>query len=101
MEIQILNGTCGRPLNAAIMSTALLDGRVLKCNHPFVQFEVTAWHDFLKIVWHAYAVCSRDQRGLLLKERIPVSVFMENGLKYTTMVWYDEKSEGLRYVSLY
>lgn len=100
MVIRILNGTCGRPINAAVMAEALLSHHPLGCNHPFVSFHVDDWSEFLRIVWRAYADCSRGERGAFLGERMGVKVTMPDGREFHTAVWYDYESEGLRYVSL-
>lgn len=100
MTIRILNGTCGRPINAAIMSEALLSHHTLSCSSPFVSFSVSDWTEFLNIVWRAYALCSRDSRGAFFGERMPVKITMPDGREFHTDVWYDKEAKGLRYVSL-
>lgn len=100
MKVQIMNGGHGREVNACIMAKALLAGKTLHVLQPLVDFDVDDWHEFLSIVWRAYADCSRDSRGCGIKMRIPVAVRLEDGRMYHTEVWYDEYSKSLRYVSL-
>ena len=101
MMIRILNGCCGRKMQAAILAEALNRGKKLMMSHPFAVFEVDDWMEFMKLYWHICAEFSRDSRGSLLHERIPITIIMPSGNRYETMVWYDDKVKGLRYVSLY
>lgn len=101
MKIEILNGGCGREINAGIMASALLQGCTLHGNHPYVTFDVPDWHFFCSLVYHTYCVFSRDWRGKYITERVPVSVYMEDGRIFNTKVWCDVESKCLRYVSLY
>lgn len=101
MTIEILNGGCGREINAGIMASALLQGCTLHGNHPFVKFDVPDWHFFCSLVYHVYCEFSKDWRGKYISERVSVSVLMPNSLKYNTFVWCDVDHKCLRYVSLY
>ena len=100
MIIRTLNGCCGRKMQSAIMAEALIRGKKLSLSHPFVNFEVDDWSEFLGMYWHICAEFSRDSRGCLLKERIPVMIIMSDGRAFETVVWYDGETRGLRYVSL-
>ena len=100
MIIRTLNGCCGRKMQAAIMAEALLRGKKLSLSHPFVEFEVEDWEEFMKMYWHICAEYSRDSRGSLLRERIPITVIMPDGRRFGTVVWYDSEIRGLRYVSV-
>lgn len=100
MDIRIMNGGRGREINAAIMAQALLAGCKLYATNPFVRFRVAEWTDFLRIVWRAYCECSRDGRGALMSEKMPVNIIMEDGRVFNTKVWYDEDERCLKYVSL-
>ncbi|MBQ2189728.1 MAG: hypothetical protein II452_02540 [Paludibacteraceae bacterium] len=100
MVIQILNGGRGREINAAIMAQALLAGCKLYASNPFVSFRVAEWSEFLHIVWKAYCECSRDGRGSLMYQRMPVHVTLDDAREYDTLVWYDEVDRSLKYVSL-
>lgn len=100
MNVQFMNGGCGREVNASIMAKALLAGKTLHVSQPFVDFDVADWYEFLRLVWSAYAECSRDNRGCGIKKRISVNVRMGDGRMYCTDVWYDEQSKCMRYVSL-
>ena len=101
MTIEILNGGCGREMNAGIMASALLQGCSLHVSNPFVSFDVRDWHFFCSLVYHVYCEFSRDSRGKYISERVPVSVYMENGRVFHTQVWCDVENKCLRYVSLY
>lgn len=101
MTIKILNGGCGREMNAGIMASALLQGCTLLGNHPFVCFDVPDWEWFLKVVYHTYCEFSKDWRGKYISERIDVTVEMMDGRIFHTQVWCDVESKCLRYVSLY
>ena len=54
----------------------------------------------MKMYWHICAEYSRDSRGSLLRERIPITVIMPDGRRFGTVVWYDSEIRGLRYVSV-
>lgn len=101
MTIEILNGGCGREINAGIMASALLQGCTLRGNHPFVKFDVPDWHFFCSLVYHVYCEFSKDNRGKYISERIPVAVILSDGRVHITHVWCDVKNRCLRYVSLY
>lgn len=101
MTIEILNGGCGREINAGIMASACLQGYVLHSNHPFVRFNVPSWAVFCGIVYHTYCEFSKDWRGRFIDERVKVKVIMANDRVYYTEVWCDVESKCLRYVSLY
>lgn len=100
MIIRILNGCCGRKLQSAILAEALSKGKKLTFSHPFVSFEVDDWMEFVRMYWHICAEFSRDSRGCLLLERIPVKIIMADGRSFETEVWFDSIAGGLRYVSL-
>lgn len=95
-----MNGGRGREINAAIMAQALLAGCKLYASNPFVRFRVAEWTEFLHIVWKAYCVCSRDGRGSLMSQRLPVRIILDDAREYDTQVWYDEDERSLKYVSL-
>lgn len=95
-----MNGGRGREINAAIMAQALLAGCKLYASNPFVRFRVAEWSDFLHIVWQAYCACSRDGRGSLMTQRMPVYVILDDAREFYTQVWYDEDDRCLKYVSL-
>lgn len=101
MTIEILNGGCGREINAGILASALLQGCTLYGNHPFVRFDVPDWHFFCSLVYHVYCEFSRVGRGRFITERVPVSVIMGDGRSFLTHVWCDVENKCLRYVSLY
>lgn len=101
MTIEILNGGGGRVMNAGIMASALQRGCKLYAKHPFVRFDVPDWHFFCSLVYHTYCEFSKDFRGRYILDRIPVSVYMEDGKCYITHVWCDVEGKCLRYVSLY
>lgn len=101
MTIEILNGGCGREINAGIMASALLQGCTLSGNHPFVRFDVPDWHFFCSLVYHVYCEFSKDWRGRFIAERVPVKVLMADGRSFHTHVWCDVENKCLRYVSLY
>lgn len=100
MIIRTLNGCCGRKMQSAIMAEALIRGKKLTLSHPFVNFEVGDWMEFLRMYWHICAEFSRDSRGCLLKERVPIKIIMSDNRAFETQVWYDSETRGLRYVSL-
>ena len=100
MDIRIMNGGRGREINAAIMAQALISGCKLYASNPFVRFRVSEWSEFLHIVWRAYCECSRDGRGSLMSQRMPVHVILDDGREFDTQVWYDEDERCLKYVSL-
>lgn len=99
MVIQFIYGAKAGAFSSAIMAAALNAGFVLRVKHPFVSFDVERWEDFLRVVWHACADCSRDSRGQEIEKRLPVSIHY-NGKIFGTQVWYDVETAGLRYVSL-
>lgn len=99
MEIQFIYGAKKGAFASAVMATALNSGKVLRIRHPFVSFEVDAWSDFLRIVWSACAECSRDSRGQEIVKRLPVAINF-HGQCFSTAVWFDPETKGLRYVSL-
>ena len=101
MTIEILNGGCGREINAGIMASALLQGCTLRGDHPFVSFDVPDWHFFCSLVYHVYCEFSKDWRGKFIVQRVPVTIYTKAGKVYTTEVWCDVENKCLRYVSLY
>lgn len=101
MTIEILNGGCGREVNAGIMTSALMQGCTLHGNHPFVSFEVPDWHFFCSLVYHVYCEFSRDYRGLFIAQRVEVDVTLADGRNFHTQVWCDVENKCLRYVSLH
>lgn len=101
MKIRILDGTCGRKVNAAVMAAALNSGRTLTTQHPFCWFEVDEWNQFLHIVWNALSELSRFNALNADNTRLPVLVEMSDARQYNTNVWFDKEYKGLRYVSLY
>ena len=101
MTIEILNGGYGREINAGIMARALLQGCTLNGNDPFVRFDVPDWQFFCSLVYHTYCEFSKDYRGHCISERMPVTVIMEDGRSFHTLVWCDVENKCLRYVSLY
>lgn len=101
MTIEILNGGCGREINAGIMASALLQGCTLHVNSPFVRFNVPDWHFFCSLVYHVYCEFSRDWRGCFISKRLWVEVILEDGRIFHTEVWCDVENRSLRYVSLY
>lgn len=101
MTIKILNGGCGREVNAGIMASALLQGCTLNGNHPFVWFDVPDWHFFCSLVYHTYCEFSKDWRGRFIGQRVPVKIQLADGQCFSTFVWCDVENNCLRYVSLY
>lgn len=101
MIVKFLNGGRGREVNAAVMATALLRGKTLKIDNLHASFDVAEWREFCSIAMHAFAECTRDWRGQLLRQRIPVEVTLIDGRVFNTSIWYDEEFKALRYVSLY
>lgn len=99
MEIQFIYGAKKGAFASAVMAAALNSGRVLRISHPFVRIEVDSWADFLRIVWTAAADCSRDSRGQEIVKRLPVAINF-HGHCFSTAVWFDPETKGLRYVSL-
>lgn len=99
MVIKFFYGAKKGAFASAIMAKALISGKALRINHPFVSIEVDEWHDFLRIVSSACAECSRDGRGQLMSVRMPISVTYK-GTEYHTQIWYDNDARGIRYVSL-
>lgn len=101
MIVQFLSD-CGRnPLKTAIVDAALSRGFVVSMEHPFVKLNVSEWREFLGVAWSAMALKSRTSDGRWLSVRMPVSVVLDDGRKFSTMVWYDVETKGIRYVSLY
>ena len=101
MTIEMFNGGEDREINAGIMSSALLQGCTLRVSNPFVKFVVPDWHFFCSLVYHTYCEFSKDNRGQCIAERLPVSVYMEDGRVFHTKVWCDVEKKCMRYVSLY
>lgn len=101
MKIRILNGSCGRKLNAAVMATALTSGRTLTTQSPFCWFDVDDWDQFLHIVWNAYSEFSRFNAISAENTKLPVLVEVGESRMYNTTLWFDTEYKGLRYVSLY
>lgn len=66
-----------------------------------VSFIVDEWSSFLRIMWLAYADCSRFSDSYSMTKVYNVSVQLENGRFYSTRLWYDSEYKGLRYVSLH
>ena len=100
MTIKILDGRGDRVVQASVMAEALLMGKKLTMNPPFVSFEVKDWHEFLGMMWRVCSELTRDSRGAFLRRRMPVTIIQPSGNSYRTEVWFDETVKGLRYVSL-
>lgn len=101
MEIRILNGGRGRELNAAIMASALIAGKRLTQNNPYVWFEVNDWDEFLHIVWDAHSEYSKLFTLPASPIKVHVVVAVSQNRNYNTEVWYSIEHGGLHYVSLY
>ena len=101
MKVRIESGAYGKPVNAAILVAAILDGHDLRMRGCWAEFEVQDWKEFLHYAYAAMAECSRDSRGRHIGERIPVLVTTDAGNMYRTEVWCDVEAQGVRYVSLY
>ena len=101
MIVKFLSDCENNPLKIAIVDIALSRGLIVSMVHPFVKLSVPEWGEFLSIAWSAMAVVSRTYDGRWLSIRIPVSVILDDGRKFSTMVWYDDETKGIRYVSLY
>ena len=101
MKIQFTTEHGRNPFKCAIVAAALNAHKWVRMAECFTSFEVSEWSEFMNIVWHAASECSRDHRGQWIVERMPVSVLMDDGRKFSTFVWYDVETKGLRYVSLY
>lgn len=99
MKIRFFYGAKAGAFSSAIMAAALNAGFVLHVKHPFVSFDVERWEDFLHVVWNACADCSRDSRGQEIVKPLPVSIHY-HGKVFSTRVWFDVETKGLRYVSL-
>lgn len=101
MKVQFTKEHGCNPFKSAIVAAAIDVHVLVRMNECFVSFEVSDWSEFLHLVWLAAAECSRDHRGQWMVERTPLSVLLEDGRKFSTFIWYDEETKGLRYVSLY
>lgn len=101
MIVQFLSERGRNPLKNAIVDAALSRGFVVSLEHPFVKLSVSEWREFLGVAWSAMALKSRTSDGRWLSVRMPVSVVLDDGRKFSTMVWYDTETKGIRYVSLY
>lgn len=101
MIVQFLSESGRNPLKTAIVDEALSRGFVVSMEHPFVKLSVSEWREFLGVVWSAMALKSRTSDGRWLSVRIPVSIVLDDGRKFCTMIWYDVETKGIRYVSLY
>ena len=101
MTIKILNGGCGREINAGIMASALLQGCTLNVDNLFVWFDVPDWHFFCSLVYHTYCEFSKDWRGVFIGKRVHVKVVLADGRCFNTDVWCDVENKCMRYVSLY
>ena len=101
MKIQFVTESGRNPFRSAIVAAALDVRKKVVLSQCFVSFEVDEWKQFLDLVWEACAQCSRDFRGQWFSERMPVSITMGDGRTFSTSVWYDVETKGLRYVSLY
>ncbi len=101
MKIRILDGTCGRKVNEAVMAAALNSGKTLTTYHPFCWFDVDDWNQFLLIVWRALAELSRFYSLSADNTKLPVLVEMSDNRQFKANVWFDTEYKGLRYVSLY
>lgn len=86
-------------LNAKILALA----RKIPTYHEYecVVFKVYTWTTFLRLMWHGFAIASKDSCGFAMKKRYFVQVQTDGGNLYQTEVWLDEQSGGVRYVSLY
>ena len=89
------------PFKNAIVAAALNAKKSVRMAQCFTSFSVEEWPEFLNLVWHACAECTRDHRGQWCVEHTPVAVHLEDGRVFSTYVWYDVETKGLRYVSLY
>lgn len=101
MKIQMIMEKGRNPFRNAIVAAALIERKKVVMSQCFVSFEVDEWMQFMNLAWKACAKCTRDFRGQWCSKRIPVSITMEDGRTFSSSVWYDVESKGLRYVSLY
>lgn len=101
MLLKFLTGAHGREVNAAVMAESLLRGYSLRMDGPFVFIEFAEWSTFCSIVYHVYCELSRDARGTLISQRMPVTVYIEGRGWFSTAVWCDVQGKCLRYVSLH
>lgn len=101
MEIRILNGGCGRKINAAVMASALLSGCKITSLNPFVRFEVSDWNAFLHIYWISTAEFSKAFAVNSSNTKIHVMIIDDIGRQFQTDVWYSVEHKGVHYVSLY
>lgn len=65
-----------------------------------VQFTCDVWNEFLKAMWHGFAVASEVSAGWALKKMYDVVIMTDKGSQYITQVWLDEDCRGLRYACL-
>lgn len=70
--------------------------RVTLCSDGYI-INMPSWFDFLSLMWHVYADCSRDARGVALTSPLRVRLL---DYKAETMVFYDAEVKGIRYKSL-
>jgi hypothetical protein len=101
MEIRILNGGCGREINAAVMASALISGCKLTSSSTFVRFEVCDWSAFLHLYWNGAAEFSKAFAANSASTRMHVLVVDDKGRQFQTDVWYSVEHKGVHYVSLY
>ena len=101
MIIQFTTEHGRNPFKNAIVAAALDDKKTVRMAQCFTSFSVEDWPEFMHLVWLACAECSRSHKGQWMVERTPVSVLLDDGRTFSTYVWYDVETRGLRYVSLY
>ena len=101
MIVQFTTEQGRNPFKNAIIAASLNAKKTIRMAQCFTSFAVKDWPEFLNLVNHACAECSRDHRGQWMVERTPVSVHLEDGRTFSTYIWYDPGAKGLRYVSLY
>lgn len=101
MVVRLLDGSCGRDLNAAVIAAAFRNGCLPHESNPWVYFYIFEWSKFLHIVWMAFSEYSRTNTLSSKNSKIPVKVMTDDGREFHTEVWFDDEYKGLRYVSLY
>ncbi len=101
MKILFTNEQGRNPFKNAIMAAALDAKKSVTMSKVFTAVKVEEWREFMNLAWHACAECTKDHRGQWCVERTPVTVHMEDGRVFSTFIWYDVATKGLRYVSLY
>ena len=101
MIVQFTTEQGRNPFKNAIVAAALDAKLTIKMEQCFTSFTIEDWSVFLNVAWRACLECCKDHRGQWIIERTPVSVHLEDGRVFSTYIWYDVESGGLRYVSLY